>query len=454
MDAIIKRCAGLDVHKKSIVVCVSIIDEHGKVQRQVRTFATMTRQLEALRDWLLSEQVTHAAMESTGVFWKPVFNILEEHLTILLCNARHIKMVPGRKTDVKDCEWIAQLLQHGLLNGSFIPPRAQRELRDLTRQRAQLSGEKSREINRIHKVLEDANIKLAAVATDILGVSGRAMLRELIAGGTDEAQVAELARRRMRGKIPELKEALHGHMTEHHRYLLGLHLRHIEELEALLAELDGRIAQLQASGALDPADAAPAPPDPPARASTPEPPHQAPPSGGSAGPSARVGPPSFSEAMALLDELPGIDVQGAVDILAEIGCDMRQFPSEKHLASWAKVCSGNEESAGKRKSGATGKGNRWLRSTLCQVAWAASHTKDTYLAAQYHRLVGRRGKKRTLVAVGHSILTGVYHMLAQQVPWRELGGDWFDRLRPERLTRHLVKRLEALGYEVALRPDA
>lgn len=467
MDALIKRCAGLDVHKKSIVVCISIIDEHGKVHRQVRTFGTMTRQLEALRDWLLAEQVTHVAMESTGVFWKPVFNILEEHLTILLCNARHIKMVPGRKTDVKDCEWIAQLLQHGLLSGSFIPPRPQRELRDLTRQRAQLTGEKSREINRIHKVLEDANLKLAAVATDILGVSGRAMLRELIAGNADAQQVAELARRRMRGKIPELKEALHGHLTEHHRYMLGLHLRHIEELEVLLSELDQRVAALQASGVLDPAGSqageprpAPTAPDEPrgAEPPAPEPPQGEPESDRPAplnsatrgGETLPLAPMPFGEAVAFLDELPGIDVQSAVDILAEIGCDMSQFPSDKHLASWAKVCSGNEESAGKRQSGATGKGNRWLRSTLCQVAWAASHSKDTYLAAFYRRLAHTRGKKKAIVAVAHKMLIIIYHMLSRRVHFRELGANFFDQLNSERVKKNLVKRLETLGFTVTL----
>lgn len=460
MEAILKRCAGLDVHKKSIAVCVSRIDERGKAHRQVRTFGTMTHQLEVLRDWLLQEQVTHAAMESTGVFWKPVFNILEEHFAILLCNARHIKAVPGRKTDVKDCEWIAQLLQHGLLTGSFIPPRPQRELRDLTRQRAQLIGEKAREVNRIHKVLEDANVKLSSVATDIMGVSGRAMLRELIAGNDDAPQLAELARRRMRGKIPELKEALHGHATEHHRYMLGLHLRHVEEVEALLGELDGRIAQLQRSGALDGAAGVAKPADP-AAASKPEPPQDPPPARGGAAPSraqlAGSTPPDqgaatlpFAQAVALIDKIPGIDVQSAVDILAEIGCDMRQFPSAKHLSSWAKVCSGNEESAGKRRSGSTGKGNRWLRSTLCQVAWAASHTKDTYLGAFYRRLAHTRGKKKAIVALAHSIVIIIYHMLSRGTHFHELGANFFDQLDPERVKKYLVRRLESLGFAVSL----
>lgn len=444
MEAILKQCAGLDVHKKSIAVCVSILGRDGKAKRQVRTFSTMTRQLEALRDWLLKEQVTHVAMESTGVFWKPVFNILEEHFTILLCNARHIKGVPGRKTDVKDSEWIAELLQHGLLKGSFIPPRPQRELRDLTRQHAQLTGEKAREVNRIHKVLEDANIKLSSVATDIMGVSGRDMLRQIIAGNQDESALADLARRRMREKIPELKEALHGHVTEHQRYMLALHLRHIEELEALLAELDERIAQLQASGDLDAAVGAVKPPEPS------EPP---PPAGGNPplpSPPTLSAPLPFADAVSLLDEIPGIDVASAVEILAEIGCDMRQFPSYKHLSSWSKICSGNDESAGKRKDTKTGKGNRWLRRVLCQVAWAASHTRDTYLGAFYRRLARTRGKKKAIVALGHSILIIIYHMLSRGTHFLELGANFFDQLDPERIKKYLVRRLEALGFSVSL----
>lgn len=450
MEAILERCAGLDVHKQSVVACLAVLDARGKTKTQVRTFGTMTRHLEALRDWLLAAQVTHVALESTGVYWKPIFNILEERFTVLLCNARHIKAVPGRKTDVKDCEWIAQLLQHGLLTGSFIPPRAQRELRDLTRQRAQLTSERAREANRIHKVLEDANIKLGAVASDVLGASGRDMLRALIEGQSDEAQIAELARNKLRGKIPELKEALHGHLTEHHRYLLGLHLRHVEQVERWIDELDARITRLQASGKLDP----PHPPEPPAPPPPPEPPLSeasdapvlAPPPVGAP----KAEPLSFAQASSLLDEIPGINQVGAQAILAEIGCNMAQFPSAAHLASWARICPGNEESAGKRKDAHTGKGNRWLRRILCQVAWAASHAKETYFGAQFRRLARTRGKKRSLVAVAHSLLVVVYHMLSTGRHYEELGDRFFVRLDPERVRQQLVTRLAALGYNVSL----
>lgn len=471
MEAIIRRCAGLDVHKKSITVCVSVLEEHGKPNSEVRTFATMTRHLETLRDWLLDRQVTHVAMESTGVLWKPVFNILEDHFTILLCNARHIKAVPGRKTDVKDAEWIAQLLQHGLLTGSFIPPRAQRDLRDLTRHRAQLTDEKARQVNRIHKILEDANIKFGAVATDIMGVSGRDMLRALIAGSADAGQMADLARRRMRGKIPELREALHGRVTEHHRYMLGLHLRHVEQIEEMIAELDERIGLLMSEGKLDSDEATPmsdAQQEPPQASPMENPscePRQEPsetsPMKNSSSDSvantagAQVQPPlPFAQAVELLDEMPGIDVVSALEILAEIGTNMKQFPDGKHLASWACICPGNEESAGKHKSGKTGKGNRWLSRVLCQAAWAASHTKDTYLAAQYRRLAKTRGKKRAIIAVGHSMLIAIYHMLAYRQHYNELGAKFFDQLDPERITRYHVKRLESLGFAVTLEKAA
>ena len=462
LEAMIQRCAGLDVHKKCIVACVSIIDEQNKIQRQVRTFSTMTRNLEELSDWLLKEQVSHVAMESTGVLWKPVFNILEEHFTILLCNARHIKAVPGRKTDVKDCEWIAQLLQHGLVNGSFIPPRAQRDLRDLTRQRAQLNNEKSREVNRIHKILEDANIKLSCVATDILGASGRDMLRALISGQTNEVELAELARRRLRGKIPELKEALHGHLTEHHRYMLALHLRHIETVEGMIADLDEHIARMIAGGELDskPKSTGPLTPaketsphaEPPTQAISDQPESSQQSALGQREPSAPALVPGhlpFNKAIQIIDGISGLGVQSAIDILAEIGVDMSQFPSDKHISSWAKVCPGNDESAGKRKSGKTGRGNPWLRRVLVQVAWAASHT-DSYLGAMYRRLARTRGKKRSIIAVAHSILIIIYHLLSRGIEYHDLGADFFDHIDPARITKYFVKRLESLGYTVSL----
>jgi transposase len=310
---------------------------------------------------------------------------------------------------VRDCQWIAQLLQHGLLKGSFIPPRPQRELRDLTRHRTQLVQEKTRTINRLHKVLEDANIKLGSVATDILGASGRAMLERLIAGEQDAVQLADLARRQLRGKIPELEKALEGHLTEHHRFFLKLLWKQLGQQEALIAELDDKIEE-----------------------------HTRP----------------FAEEIERLDAVPGVDRRVAEVVLAEVGADMKPFPTHQQVASWAGMCPGNEESAGKRRRRRITPGNRWLKQTLVQAAWAASHSKNTYLAAQFRRLVGRRGKKRALVAVGHSLLVIFYHMLKKGTTYADLGGDFFDRLDPDRLTRYYLKRLEALGHKVTLQTCA
>jgi transposase len=407
VDTLYPRCAGIDVHKSNVVVCVRCCDGAGKVFEEVRTFATMTRDLLALSDWLAEHGVTHVAMESTGVYWKPVFNVLEGRVAVILVNAEHIKKVPGRKTDVKDCQWIAQLLQHGLLKASFVPPEPIRELRDLTRQRTQLIQERSAAANRIQKVLEDANIKLASVATDVLGVSGRDMLEALIAGETDPARLAELARKRLREKIPALRLALAGRVTEHHRFLLRMHLDHVAHLEELIGRLGGRI-----EGALAP----------------------------------------FAEAEQRLQTIPGVSQRVAETVLAEIGPKMEQFPSADHLASWAGMCPGNNESAGKRRSSRITKGNRWLKRTLVQAAWAVSHTKGTYLAAQYRRLSKRRGCKRALVAVGPTLLVIIYHVLKRGTTYAELGADFLERLEPARLTRQLVKRLEALGHKVTLEP--
>lgn len=409
MDILYSSCAGLDVHKDTVVACVRRLDAKGKAQHQTRTFGTMTIQLLALADWLAEQGVTHVAMESTGVYWKPIWNLLEGQFEMLLVNAQHIKQVPGRKTDVKDAEWIAQLLQHGLLHSSFVPATPQRQLRELTRQRRQLIGAKASVANRIQKVLEDANIKLGSVATDVLGVSGRDMLRSLIAGQDDAAKLAELARRRLRAKLPQLQLALTGRVTAHHRFLLKLLLEEVEQHEAWIARLSERIVE--------------------------------------------VLPAPFVEAVQRLATIPGIDERAAENILAEIGTDMDQFPSAAHLASWTGMCSGNRESAGKRQSGRATKGNRWLRATLVQVAWAASHTKDTYLAAQYHRLAGRRGKKRALVALGHTLLVIIYHVLKDESSYRELGPDYFDRVETARQTRSLVRRLEKLGHQVTLQPQ-
>jgi transposase len=408
MDTVYGRCAGLDVHKKTVVVTIRCRDHTRQVRQQTRTYGTMTAQLLELGDWLEQEGVTHLAMESTGVYWKPIWNLLEDRFDILLVNAQHIKHVPGRKTDVKDSEWIAQLLQCGLLRGSFVPEAAQRELRELTRQRRQLVHAKASVANRIQKVLEDANIKLGSVATDVLGVSGRDMLRALVAGQDDAEQLAELARRKLRAKIPALRVALQGRVTEHHRFLLGLLLEELTSLEGYIARLTARIEEKL--------------------------------------------PAPFAEAVQRLATIPGIDQRAAENILAETGMDMQVFASAGHLASWAGICSGQRESAGKNKSGRTRKGNQWLRTTLVQVAWAASHTKNTYLSAQYRRLAGRRGKKRALVALGHTILVMIYHLLKEGTTYQELGGDYFERLDSERLTRTLVRRLERLGHEVALKP--
>ena len=407
MDIVYACCAGLDVHKETVVVTVRRRHDSGKVEQRTRTYGTMTAQLLELADWLEAEGVTHLAMESTGVYWKPIWNLLESRFEILLVNAQHIKHVPGRKTDVKDSEWIAQLLQCGLLRGSFVPQTPQRELRELTRQRRQLVHSKASVANRIQKVLEDANIKLGSVATDVLGVSGRDMLRALIAGETDPVKLAELARRKLRAKIPALRLALRGRVTEHHRFLLGLLLDELTHLEGLIERLTGRITE--------------------------------------------VLPTPFAEAIERLATIPGIDERAAENILAEIGVDMEVFPTAGHLASWTGMCSGQRESAGKRQSGRTRKGNQWLRTTLVQVAWAASHTKHTYLSSQYRRLAGRRGKKRALVALGHTILVIVYHVLKRQTTYAELGAEYLDRLDTDRLRRTLVRRLERLGFEVAVK---
>ncbi len=411
MEPIYPCCAGLDVHKDTVVACLRRIDTAGKVHKEVRTFGTMTRDLLALSDWMAEEGVTHVAMESTGVYWKPIFNILEGRFHVLLVNAQHIKQVPGRKTDVKDCEWIAQLLQHGLLRGSFIPDRPLRDLRDLTRQRVQLLAERTAVVNRIQKVLEDANIKLASVASDILGASGRAMLQALIGGETDPDRLAGLAQRRLRGKIPQLRIALHGAVTEHHRFLLRLLMDQLRHLEDWIERLGARIEEVMAP---------------------------------------------LAEAVRRLTTIPGVEARAAQNILAEIGPDMRQFPTAGHLASWAGVCPGNDESAGKRRGGQATKGNQWLRQAVVQSAWAAARSKGTYLSAHYRRLAARRGKKRAALALGHTLLVIIYHMLRDGADYADLGPDYLDRLQSERLTRSLVRRLEGLGHKVVLerRQDA
>jgi transposase len=369
----------------------------------------MTSDLQEMADWLATAGVTHVAMESTGVYWKPIFNILEERFEILLVNARQFRNVPGRKTDIKDCQWIAQLLQHGLLKGSFIPPRPQRELRDLTRQRAQIMDERSRISNRIQKVLEDANVKLGSVASNVVGVSGRLMLEAIIAGQDDPEKLADLAQRRLRDKIPQLEQALAGKLTEHHRWMLRLLMDQLSSNEALLARLDERIAQC--TRPLEPV-------------------------------------------LERLDEIPGIDVRVAQVLLAEIGPEITPFPSDAHLASWAGICPGNNESAGKKRSAKTTKGSRWLRQALVQAAWAASHKKDSYFQAHARNLMHRRGRKRGLVAVAHSLLLVIYHMLKEGTRYCDLGPQFLDRLRATHLVRFHVRRLQQLGLQVELTPAA
>jgi transposase len=374
MDIIHACCAGLDVHKKTVVACVRRVGPDGAVSSEVRTFGTTTAELLALSDWLEAHGVGPVAMESTGVYWKPIFNLLEGSFQVKLVNAHHIKQVPGRKTDVKDAEWIAQLLQYGLLSASFIPPPEIRNLRDLTRQRTQIVRDRATVANRIQKVLEDANIKLSSVASDVLGVSGRAMIRAIIDGEDDPDELAGMAKRRLRGKIPELKQALRGRVTEHHRFLLGMLLKQIEFLEGLIAQFDARIEEAMAP---------------------------------------------LAEAAGRLRAIPGVGEKAAEVIMAEVGPDMTPFPTAGHLSSWAGLCPGNDLTAGKRRSGKTTKGSQWLRTTMVQVAWAASRTKDTIFSACYHRWAKRMGKKKALVAVAHKILVVVYHLLKNRTDYRE-----------------------------------
>jgi transposase len=377
MDVLHACCAGLDVHKKTVVACVRRVDPAGKVTKTTKTFATMTADLLDLSDWLAARGVQAVAMESTGSYWKPVFNILESRFEVILVNAHHIKQVPGRKTDVRDSEWIAQLLQHGLLRPSFIPPRPTRELRDLTRQRTQLINERTAVINRIQKVLEDANVKLGSVASNALGVSGRLMIEAIIRGEYDPVKLADLARRRLRKKIPQLRRALHGGVTEHHRFLLRTQMDHLEHLERLIVEYSLRIEE-----ALRP----------------------------------------FAAMLTLLVTIPGVDFRVAEVVVAEIGLDMSRFPTAGHLSSWAGLASGNHESAGKRRTGRTTPGNIWLKTALVQAAWAAYRARDTHLSRKFRRIAGNRGKKRAAVAVAHTILVIIYHLMKEGTTYQEIAG--------------------------------
>jgi transposase len=405
MEVVYECCGGLDVHAKTVVACLI---KQGR--KEVRTFATMTEELLQLADWLVKAGCTHVAIESTGVYWKPVFNILEGLLTVILVNARHIKAVPGRKTDVRDCEWLADLLRHGLLKASFIPPVEIRELRELTRYRQTLVTEHTAVANRLQKLLESANVKLGQVASDVLGLSGRLMLRALAEGEQDAAKLAELAQGKLKSKKSDLRRALEGRLTQVQRWVLAEFLARLEELEAALSRVETRIGEEVES----------------------------------------CSDPFVKEAVALLDSIPGVGERTAQTIIAEIGVDMGRFPSAKHLASWAGVCPGNNESAGKRKSGQTTKGSKSLRTALVEAAWAATRTKGTYLRAKYQRLVRRMPKKKALVAVAHSLLVISYHLLSRRVSYAELGSDHVDRQQVERQRRRLVERLEALGVKVSI----
>ena len=409
MELVYERCCALDVHKRQVTACVHVPDRKGKRTELRAEFQTMTPDLLAMRDWLKGLGVSCVAMEATGVYWKPVYYLLEDDFELLLVNAQHVKNVPGRKTDVGDAQWLCQLLEHGLLRASFVPPKPIRELRDLTRYRKSLVWERAREANRLQKLLEDANIKLSDVASDVLGASGRAMLAALCEGNNDPAALAELARGKLRAKLPALETALQGRFSSHHALLLSHLLSHIDYLDHSIDSLSAEIEER-----LDP----------------------------------------FAQQRELLCTIPGVAERTAEVILAELGPDMGRFPSHRHAASWAAICPGNEESAGKRKTGKTRKGDRWLRTALVEAAnSAAGRTKDTYLRAQYLRVKRRQGHKKAIVAVAHSILVAAYYILRDQVPYQELGGDFFIRRQDqERLTQRLVRQLERLGQRVTLEP--
>ena len=409
MEVIVERAAGLDVHKAQVTACVRVPGPGGGRTQQVAEYQTTVRGLVALRDWLQAHRVSQVAMEATGVYWKPVWAILEDEFDCLLVNARHVKQVPGRKTDVSDAAWLCQLLEAGLLGRSFVPPKPIRTLRTLTRYRKALVGERQREANRLHKLLEDTGIKLDCVATDILGVSGRAMLEALVSGTTDPEVLAELARGRLRVKIPALKEALEGRFESEHALVVSTILAHLDFLDEQLDRLSEAIAE-------------------------------------------QLVP--FVAAIELLCTIPGVGVRTAEEVIAEIGTDMSLFPSARHLASWAGQCPGNDRSAGKRRSGQTRHGSKWLDRALTEAAQAATRTKDVYLAAQYQRLRYRRGHAKALGAVKHSMLVACWHMLQTGELYREPGADFFTRRDPERIVKRLVAQLESLGHRVTLEAAA
>ena len=406
MEQVLERCAGLDVHKAQVTACARVLDGKGKRVEVGAEFSTMAVDLLALRDWLKGLGVTHVAMEATGVYWKCVYYVLEDDFELLLVNAQHVKQVPGRKTDVQDAQWLCRLLECGLLRASFVPPKPIRELRDLTRYRKSLIGERQRETNRLQKVLEDAGVKLACVASRVLGVSGRAMLDALVAGTRDPEVIADLARGKLRRKLPALKEALDGNFSGHHALIVSHILAHIDYLDEVIETLSGEIEE-------------------------------------------RLAP--YAGKVERLCTIDGIATRTAQTILAELGPDMSRFATDRHAASWAAICPGNDVSAGKRRSGRTRKANKHLRSALVEAANAAIRQKNTYLRAQYEQIKHRRGHMKAIVAVAHSMLIAAYHVLADDVPYRELGGNHFARRAdPKRVAKRLVAQLERLGHRVTL----
>ena len=406
MERIVERPGALDVHKASVTACVRIW-EGRKLTEQIAEFQTTVAGLLALGDWLAALGVRQVVMEATGVYWKPVWAVLEDSFELMLVNARHVKQCPGRKTDVLDSQWLCQLLEAGLLRASFVPPKPIRTLRNLTRYRKTQINDRQRESSRLHKILEDTGIKLSCVASDILGKSGRDMLDALVTGTTDPVVLADLARGQLRKKLPALQEALVGRFEDEHTLVVGQILAHIDFLDEAIDRLSAEIEE-------------------------------------------RIRP--FAAQRDLLMSIPGVKQRAAEVLISEIGVDMSAFPTPKHLASWAKMCPGNDQSAGKRRSGKTGKGNKWLRATLTEATLAATRTKNSYLAAQYQRLRGRRGHSKAVTAVGHSILTAAWHMLQTGELYRDLGGEYFTQRNPDQTTKRLVRQLEALGHSVTLQP--
>ncbi|MHC4074321.1 MAG: IS110 family RNA-guided transposase [Planctomycetota bacterium] len=425
-------CAALDVHKKTVTACPRWTQSNGEIVSEVQTYGTTTPELLQMLDWLTEWEVTTVAIESTGEYWKPVFNLLEGNFEVVLVNSKHVKQVPGRKTDVKDAEWLAELLSYGLLKASYIPAKPQRDLRDLTRHRVKLVQERARIVNRVQKVLEHANIKLASVASDVMGVSGRQMMAALMEGETDAALMAELAKGRMRNKIPELEKALTGVVRPHHRFMLAQHLAHIdfldEQLERVSDEIGQRVELM----------------------SRPQGPSESGPSGNATHEATDT--LTWAESIELLDSAPGVDKRAAEIVLAETGIDMAQFPSADHLTAWAGLAPGNNQSGSKRRRAKTREGNRNLRQIMVQVAWAASRKKGSYAQSLYRRLAGRRGKKRAIIALARTLLESFYYMLSRREPYRDLGGNYFDKRRKDVKVNVLTKQLQKLGYAVQLEP--